>query len=227
MQQLKDFITFLKTPKVIVKDNFRVWNVCKTIVYWFLIYYGFSIVLALIQGFMKMKGLFPEHSNYHKEFSLTFYIIFIVPICEELLFRVVLKYSKINLSLFISTIIFFFLRKVVQLNIIYSIIISTLVLSSVFSILYKPNLNGRLESLWKNNTVKLFYISSITFGLVHLTNFVGFKPIHLLFIPIIIGNQLVLGLVFGFLRLKYTNGIIITSLLHILINLPVLLISHH
>jgi len=85
---------------------------------------------------------------------------------------------------------------------------------------------SRLELIWTKYFPFIFYSLAIGFGLVHLSNFANLRLAHYLLFPLIVGNQILMGLIFGYVRVTFKNGFIYGVLLHFLINLPLLWLAH-
>jgi hypothetical protein len=85
---------------------------------------------------------------------------------------------------------------------------------------------SRLGLIWKKYFPLFYYVLAVSFGLIHLTNFPNLRIGHYLLFPLIVSNQIIMGLIFGYVRVTYKNGFVFSVLLHFLINLPLILISH-
>ena len=84
----------------------------------------------------------------------------------------------------------------------------------------------RLELIWKNYFPLVYYGLAICFGLVHLSNFQNLRIAHYLVFPLIVSNQIIMGLMFGYVRVTYKNGFLYSVLLHFFINLPLIWLAH-
>ena len=61
---------------------------------------------------------------------------------------------------------------------------------------------GRIKNKWNKNFKYFVYIMTIAFGLIHLTNFNNDEILFFCLGPIIIGNQLIGGLILSYTRIK-------------------------
>ncbi len=145
-----------------------------------------------------------------------FLTVLFSPIYEEILFRSLLKFKKINVIIFIATNLFLWLVAFFRSKI--SSPIFYLILILVFGLLSILLWFGRdkVEQYVSSNFKYFFYGTALIFGLVHASNFTGNIYLILIFSPILGGPQIVLGLILGYIRMK--NGLVYSILFHMLIN---------
>jgi len=151
-------------------------------------------------------------------YLLFFKICFLNAIYEELAFRLFLKFSPVKLSISISLLVYFLLSKFLQFEI-YSLnvyVYGSIILFFMFTLFL--NIKSIIEYT-RNIIIKyfkhFFYISIILFAILHIVQFeITFRSIF--FIPIIILPQLIAGVFFGFVRMKY--GIMWSIVLHVVNN---------
>ena len=226
MIKIKDFIRFLKKPTYQVQqDKISITQTFKILFYWFLISYFIYFVMIFFRISLYFLTLLPQQSDLTRKVPLSFYVLIFIPLCEELIFRISLRYSKLNLSITFASIIFLASHKIIDLNYLNSAIVSIVSFLLCYFFLFKKLNEQKLNHFWEKNIVIFFYFSSLLFGILHLTNFVDLKFIHFLLFPVLVGDQIIGGLILGYLRLSLKNGIIYSILLHILIDLPILLIK--
>jgi membrane protease YdiL (CAAX protease family) len=190
-----------------------IFNVISFITFYILHNYGIDIP-EKNSGFKKMM-------NDNSIYSIIFYVAIYGPILEEFLFRAWLKFEVLGFVFLTISIIYFPLS---QLKLVYEWLPIALLLVAfpVFYLLFiKTAINKYLKRLIliKHNIKVLLYIlSSLIFGIVHITNADKIHISTMLFcIPHIFA-----GLIFGYLRIK--NGLIWAIALHILNNLILVLI---
>lgn len=155
------------------------------------------------------------------------YVVLIAPLIEELIFRLNLNLKRISIlfSLIIISIILLknnldFNNMTSNLNIFKSIIIAALIIGLGFAIN-----NVVLENIKSKYYSSFFYLNSILFGLLHISNFYSSIPNKLLvFTPIYVLPQIIGGIFFGYIRLK--NGFLWGVALHCIFNLPASLIFY-
>ena len=223
---IKHFIPFIFNPKI--KDLPIPLNISKSISLIFrmiLVYFVFIILTSLsFLPILKILNLLPEQSLTLSHIPLTFKLILIVPIYEETIFRLPLKFSKDNLFLSLAT--FQFMLFYHTFNLIILVCISFLIASLPYLRIIPDKFYSKLELIWQKYFPFIFYGLTLSFGLLHLTNFVNLKLGHYLLSPFIVSNQIFMGLMFGYVRVSFSNGFIISIILHFLINLPLILITH-
>ena len=144
------------------------------------------LVLILIMGGLESAHIInTENHAIEKLFktmsttAIFFLVVIIGPFVEELIFRLSLRYETnilIGISIRFGN-LFFDREKAAQFDL-------------------------ALNSKWSRFYPKIFYFSALLFGLVHLVNY-EISPAILLFSPIIVAPQIVLGLIIGFLRVRY------------------------
>jgi membrane protease YdiL (CAAX protease family) len=149
--------------------------------------------------------------------------IILAPIYEEIIFRSLLKFKINNIILFIATfilfIVYFVFRSKIELVIIFSILLFTLL--SLLIIYSRSKIELFLSSKFKY----FFYATVLIFGLVHASNFTGNTYLILAFSLILGGPQIVLGFILGYIRMNY--GLIYSILFHMFVNTSILLSLFH
>lgn len=149
--------------------------------------------------------------------------IILAPISEEILFRSLLKFRKINIILFIPISILYISFYVYKSNINQAIVLSLLLFTFLFLVSYFPK--SKIESLIANNFKYFFYGTSLGFGLIHLFNYSGNIYLILAFSFIIVGPQIVGGFILGFIRMNY--GLFYSILFHMATNFFVIILMGH
>ena len=130
--------------------------------------------------------------------------VFFAPFIEELIFRFHLRLNEkkiqINFIILLSGIILILISVLKIKYIQISILALGIILLSIYY-LREAKFNQFILSVWNRNYFFVFYVSTIGFGLLHITNF-NPKLITYLLLPILILPQLLLGLFCGFIRLS-------------------------
>jgi hypothetical protein len=212
-----DFISFLRRPSFGIKYELKsyysyfkfVWNS-------FLVLTLFSILSGLlISAPLKYLKLFPGQLELDFSWVMIFKITLLLPVVEELIFRLPLKFSKINFS--VSAALIFFLI-FYRLNLIAAFSLSLFLPASLF-------LWNRAGSYFPFTSdmssarifLLLFYSQAVVFGLLHLGNYKLDYNYWYLF-PFFVINQIFMGCFFGYVRVKYRYGILLCIICHIVIN---------
>lgn len=220
MIDFKHFIIFLKNPNL--ENQFDINSLSSFLkLVWksFLILLVGDIILGLIFcGPLIYLKVFPSLKEINFSLINSLKIILFFPIIEELIFRLPLRSSRFNLilsfSILISLIVFKWLISNVYLAISLLLVLSlSLYLLIREDSIYLINLINFLTAKFR----VVFYIQASVFGLLHLTNYnLEFKYFYLF--PLFIMNYIFTGCFWGYLRVKYVNGIYLCIASHIFIN---------
>lgn len=148
--------------------------------------------------------------------QVMFLTILFSPVYEEILFRSLLKFKKINILLFIVTNLFLwlfaFFRSKMSSPVFYMVPILAFGLLSLLLWFGRD----KIEQYISSNFKYFFYAIAIIFGLLHATNFTGNNYLILAFSPILGGPPIIAGFILGYIRMK--NGLVYSILFHILFN---------
>ncbi|GEM_PF-2640084 len=192
------------TFKVISKEFWRfvVFDILSIIVWAVFV----TIFYILFDDF---KILFDSKVNSNN--SLGWKLIFfacIAPIIEEVSFRLALNPSKFNLSisLAVQTVLYLHLLYLIDVNFYIRLLI--MLVLGLFLNIYMPQ---KIENFINKNLRLFIYYNIIFFGLIHTSNFDFTSVSQIYFIPFLILIQLLLGIYFSYIRLKY-NFLIVLGL---------------
>ena len=149
-------------------------------------------------------------------------VFFIGPITEELTFRLGLRYSPYRFSfafMFILLILFelaiansYLAEKAFDMTLNYlgifpflGILLALIVLlGGLFGyILSKCKLSQKIDNFYQNKFQFIFYILTITFGVIHFFNFANFKELWFV-LPFLVAPQLFLGFILAYIRMRYS-----------------------
>jgi hypothetical protein len=207
---IHDFFNYLRNPINIPSKR----PLIKYLLFWF--------VIALISAFFfgSVSSLIRTHFHLQNlvlvslRGNIFLNVILIAPICEEILIRSLLKFKKINLILFVCSLIAYGIlaalhSKPVNLTIVLFLLISFIILVTTIP-------RSKIEEYIDSKFKYFFYASCITFGLLHITNFSGNIYILAAYSILLTGPQIVLGFILGYIRMNY--GLIHSILLHMSIN---------
>lgn len=184
----------------------------------------FNVIIIIARTFLINKGIIPElfMKNSNPLAGFLFYplvVLIISPIVEELGFRLFLIPNRINISISLS-ILLYFLSYFIFPFFMYEINIYLLIPLILFIILLlltiKSSITNLLNSFIKNHFKIIFYSSTLIFTLIHLNNF-WIEKGHIIWLPLVFLPYLMLGLVFGYIRVLF--GIKYSILLHFIYNL--------
>ncbi len=223
---LKKLFLFLSRPQISDPPKLLdVKNSILLIVHIILLYLLVVIFTSLLfLPILMWLDLFPQVSKSIADAPLSFKLLVFIPICEEIAFRLPLKFSKYNLFMSFAAIQFIFFYHI--LNLVLLACITIFIILIPFWGVISNSFYSTMEKIWKKYFPFLYYGFSLSFGILHIFNFSNLKFIHFLLFPFIVSNQIVMGLLLGYVRVTFKNGLIFSILLHILINLPFILIAH-
>jgi len=171
-----------------------------------------------------LNNIQTNYINYKPYFILS--TIFIVPLLEEISYRLFLtkfrvNYFIISVSIILGMFIKYFLGNIFWIpksylfmsliGVIYILIISALIGCILY---FFRNKIIRIEEFWNKNTGLIIYSVSILFALGHIIN-LKFENRDLFFLPLILLPFLVYGLSFGYLRARL--GIMYSIALHFIV----------
>jgi membrane protease YdiL (CAAX protease family) len=152
-----------------------------------------------------------------KEHLWTYFLLLVIysPVLEEVIFRLSLIFDPVNISLAISTLLALLVHKVSSG--VFSILsfLFIFILTYSMALYYKP----KILSFWSRNFKYIFYFLSITFGLVHISNYKFVEVAQYFVAPLLIIPQLAIGFIFSFTRLYYEKGFLICIIIHVLMNM--------
>ena len=154
----------------------------------------------------------------------------IAPIIEEIGFRLYLKYSKLNLALSISFLVYYYLPgkgfssdlgTYLMLEFYIRLLYLAFTFLLVYFVLNFKKIEDLIGNIWNKKFSYIFYFSAFLFGTIHIFNN-NISLYTVLFGPIIQLSTIVGGIVFGYVRVKH--GIKYSIALHSLNNFVVWLL---
>jgi len=226
---LRDFITFLTNPSP--GEHYEINSISNFLR---LVWKSFLVlmVIDIIAGILiviplRHFNLFPSLREFKLSVSNILKITLIFPIVEELIFRLPLRISKINLATSFSLMIFAVSNKWCFSNIYLALSFSI----ALFILLYIGTLRESsfldiFTSYLTNHFWRFFYFQSLFFGFLHITNYiVDFRYFYLF--PFIVLSYIFKGFLFGYLRIRFTYGIYLSIATHVVVNSIYSLILFH
>ncbi|WP_171047953.1 type II CAAX prenyl endopeptidase Rce1 family protein [Pedobacter xixiisoli] len=204
-----------------LKDLFAVF--LKAFLFLFLNYLFVSLIdFIIVQSthFSFQNAINDAQKGASNKNSVLFFLLF-APIVEELIFRLPLKTSRINIltSFVFAYLLFVFISKE-ELDIFNTATLMSSIAYFFIAFLIVYKLPIHLLQFQTEKSYRIyFYAMALIFGLLHIFNFMDLVPTHLLFFaPIFVIHQMIVGFFLAYLRLK--RGILWSILLHFLFNLP-------
>jgi membrane protease YdiL (CAAX protease family) len=187
------------------------------------VYVLLTIPLIILSGFVA-KALRVTHVEFTKGSTLMIlYGVFVGPILEEIIFRSWLKWTKRNIYILIATFLLFvglsfFHHQFQQIYIMLFLLLLVVILTYLLK-------NIKVEPFINNHFKYFYWGSSIVFGLVHASNFIGNIWYLIGFSFILASPQIIGGFILGYIRMN--NGLRYSILFHILVNSYLLLSLLH
>ncbi|HEY7321188.1 MAG TPA: CPBP family glutamic-type intramembrane protease [Candidatus Binatia bacterium] len=186
---------------------------------------GYDLFLSVISAFfvgipiLKRLGVSPIASP---SGSRLWILVLLAPIAEELIWRLPLKYSEINLTISVLLVVLFVVRRLLlKLGIfclatrwLWSAVFALLVAAVVRVLLRTEPIKRFTSRIWLDHFKSVVYISSFAFGLFHLTNyrFSSFTSETLVLAPLLVLPQIIGGFILAFTRMRL--GMIWCIMLH-------------
>lgn len=154
--------------------------------------------------------------------SDAFDLIVLAPILEELFFRLSLRNFFKNIFLSVALLIYAFSKTYLGIPL-------AIVTALAFAALpYIPRFRNKCEKEVDTFIEKyyphFFYFVALVFGFMHMGNIIDATLGHYLASPIIVLYQVLMGLLMGFIRVKYKWGILYAIFVHSFFNaIPILI----
>jgi membrane protease YdiL (CAAX protease family) len=211
-----DFYTFLKNP-VWFPQNMKPdpGHFLKLFIFY---------LIALIPLALLASTIISYFGIVHKQIEMSFVrklflVCLIAPIYEEVFFRSLLKFTRLNIILFITNLTFFIIYTIVTKKPNYLIFASMCLIVIIVVII---SFSAKKISKFISENIKyFFYLTSFAFGMLHAVNFTGSLWALIAFSVALGGPQIIAGLILGYIRIKY--GLIYCILFHMFVNSTVLL----
>ena len=134
---------------------------------------------------------------------VTLLIIVLVPIIEELVFRFHLKYRRWVVNVYLPMVLILTCSFLISISSSPISICVTFVslITLIFYIVFNQKTTNYIERIWIRKFNLVFYITTLLFALIHITNYELSLTVILL-APILILPQFIGGFFIGYLRVK-------------------------
>nr|WP_155210600.1 CPBP family intramembrane metalloprotease [Fulvivirga aurantia] len=135
---------------------------------------------------------------------------FILPLVEEIAFRLSLVFNAIYFSLSTSVLSYYFFTKVifatkisaVDESFVTRVGISLAIGSLLFVLLKTTKLQHHISRFWSCNFRYIYYASSLIFAWMHISKY-EVNLLHILLLPIFTFPQLMSGIIYGYTRVAF------------------------
>jgi len=212
---------YLINPRIEKTESLGLKRSILALAYSVLWYYLFLLGSSIFIIPLFFLNLWPEQPTGIGESSVLDAVI-LVPLIEELIFRLPLKCFFRNIFISLAIAFFVFTNKYFGYYI--STGFSFFLIAIPFIIRNYKDVELRTNEFFEIHYRYFFYASVLFFGFVHITNFDNLELKNYLISPFIISFQLFMGFILGYLRVKFKHGIVLSYLAHSLINLPLVLL---
>jgi len=222
---MNDFFKYIKHPVPLEKTERFTFNIyLRTIGLSFLLFYSVSVFKLLLTIF----GRLPEYRNPEVNSSILFFAVAaFLPLIEEIVFRLSLKISKLNIAAFLSVLTILTVKLIFLQGIqIYIYFGAIPIFGLIYYIINRSDLSlHKIETFWKSNFKYIFHFSAISFGVMHLFNFETIKWWMIVILPLLAAPHITAGYILGYIRMKY--GFTYGWLIHVTINSISVILTIH
>lgn len=239
MNYIKNFFRFYLNPSKEYKKPFsikqKLIGCIFLLVLTFIALFSFEVIVPVIFVSSGLIDNWPRIKNPSVDRNLidVLMVAFLVPIVEELVGRLWIVYSRMNISLCISIAsgitvyklfgsdpAFLWYKNYSWLAI--SLLVSIAIFIAISCFLRLKDQDS-ISKFWMNNQRKIILLSAIIFSLLHYKRYdLSFEI--LLILPLLFAFYFTSGLILGYARVRY--GFIYCCLLHILYNSLLLSIKY-
>lgn len=230
-RQLRIAFAFVLKPETTLTPNFGIY---RNIVVLLALLIGLKfvqVIAIVIRVYSQDYGLMPALTNAVEQESFNWqwwqWLLaagLIGPILEELAFRAHMRFSRILFSLSMGAAVYYILTQAVYgvrthdldtglLVRVGGALGAGIICFVTFKLL--PELESILAKFWGSQFPRIFWITALIFGLVHLGRY-DLQWVHLPYIPLIIFPQVLSGFMYGFVRMRY--GLTYSIGLHVFAN---------
>jgi hypothetical protein len=216
---IDNFFSYLKNPVPTVDPEIFTFKI-----YFKLIGLGYLLVFisSIFVNVLRALNLLPHYFNPKIDLltgidSILFFLFVVIfgPLIEEIICRLNLKISKLNIAVFLAVLIPVIIKVIFFREYQRYFYLSTIPLFIV--IYYLINRfdfpTDEIENFVKSKFKYIFHLSAIVFGMIHLTNYDTIYWWMIVLIPFLTAPYIAMGYVFGYARMKYgfVNGFLMHS----------------
>lgn len=186
------------------------------------------VVLSTLTGLIRINFAIHFKPIDVSLINLWFANLLIIPILEEIAFRLSLKLSIINLSLSVSIISFMVACYVLGIDIIdfnqnmlVRLAVALMGFITTYFLLRNKRIFENVTKVWKNNYKAIFYLFLSLFVTRHIDSY-ELNVVTLLFFPMLLTPQFVSGIFLSFVRIKlgFAHSIVFHVFINIFSTLP-------
>ena len=223
---LVDLVSFIKSPKNKSQIEKSITHKIYDIIGLFFIKVVFSISVASLLQFIYEPENLTSVSMAERFSPLLLLLVggFILPVFEEVTFRLSLKFNPVYFALTSGSSTYYILTKAVfksRLSLIdetfgFRLIIAIAVVLIMYIVSRKKNVKIILQNFWHGHFRVIYYFSCVSFAWLHIFNF-ELNLLNLSLLPILTLPQLFSATIAGYTRVAF--GFKYPLLLHITTNI--------
>jgi len=199
----KNFFSYLKNPIATENvESFTIKIYFKLILLSYFLMFVSSVFLMILKSYNLLPNYYKPEIN---SLSIFWIAVILAPLFEEILCRLILKISKLNIALFLAILIAVITKILFFKGIILYVYLSAIPL---FGLIYFAISQFHfplevIDQFIKSKFRIIFHFSAIAFGMLHLSNYETIYWWMIVFIPFLTAPYIALGYVFGYVRMKY------------------------
>lgn len=209
---IKDLMNFIRHPSDKLSIDKTVNNKIYDTIGLFFIKVFFSITVAsLLQFIYDPKNL--TSTSMSERFSPLLLLAIggiVLPVFEEITFRLSLKFNPIYLSLTSGAFTYYVLTKAVfksRLSLVddtfwYRILAAIIIVSITYVVGSRKNIRSTLQQCWEKHFRLIYYLSCISFAWLHIFNF-ELNLMNFLWLPLLTLPQLFSATIAGYTRVVF------------------------
>lgn len=187
------------------------------------------VIIAITYSLISVENTaYTDIKDKYSFIQTLFIVSILVPVMEELFFRLPLKFKPSYLGIAIGILFWVIFGKINTLfgnkaSVVYQILcFLSAVPIGVLTFYFAKKHSEKLLKFWQNNFRFIFYTSVLLFGLAHAPNF-ALTIENIVYLPLIVFPWFIAGHCIGFVRIKY--GFVFALLTHVLNNVILVLFN--
>lgn len=222
---MEKFFSYLKNPVYCQSEKPKISDFLKLYLFFFILVIPIGAAMFIVTKGFHLVNVLDKLPKTPKNILV---VVVSGPILEESLFRSWLRFKKGSVILFlivlfiVSALLFY--HSLLPKGRLFDdiMVVAQLTVFVGLIVLLKFIGRSRIEAFIISRFKYFFYGTTIVFGLLHATNYVGNPWIILVFAPILGAPQLIVGSMLGYIRMKH--GLVYSMMFHMFFNLMAFLV---
>jgi len=223
---INDLYNFIKSPEYKTGLEKSTGNKVYDTIGLFLIKVVFSVVVASLLQFIYDPENLTSTSMSERFSPLLLLLVggIVLPLFEEMTFRLSLKFNPMYLALTAGGFSFYILTKAVfksRLSLVddtfwYRVISTVIIVLIVYAVCSRKTVNVNVQRFWERHFRMIYYLSCLSFAWLHIFNF-ELSLVNLFWMPILTLPQLFSATIAGYTRVVF--GFQYPLLVHMITNI--------